>query len=298
MLHVGILPHHAAWGDLFANLAFVVVDEAHVYRGVFGSHVANVLRRLRRAAALYGSSPRFLLASATIANPVELGPGPHRPARDQPRRQRHRAAARPPRRDLEPAAARRAAGRARLGAGRGGRAAGRADHRRRPHDLLHEVAQGRRADPAHGRRPAGARAGRAHRPLPRRLHAPAAPRDRGAPGQRRAARRGRHRRARARDRHRRARRRDLRHLPRHGRQPAPDVGSRRAPRPRPGRLRRRRGRARSVLRPSPRGVPQPARSRRRSSTPSSPRDPRRAPALRRARGAAHRGRRRVLRRTT
>jgi DEAD/DEAH box helicase domain-containing protein len=51
MLHVGILPHHAAWGDLFANLAFVVVDEAHVYRGVFGSHVGNVLRRLRRSMA-------------------------------------------------------------------------------------------------------------------------------------------------------------------------------------------------------------------------------------------------------
>ena len=52
MLHVGILPHHAAWGDLFSNLAFVVVDEAHVYRGVFGSHVGNVLRRVRRAAAI------------------------------------------------------------------------------------------------------------------------------------------------------------------------------------------------------------------------------------------------------
>jgi DEAD/DEAH box helicase domain-containing protein len=72
MLHVGILPNHAAWGDLFANLAFVVIDEAHVYRGVFGSHVANVLRRLRRMAAIYGTEPRFLLASATIANPVEL----------------------------------------------------------------------------------------------------------------------------------------------------------------------------------------------------------------------------------
>jgi len=72
MLHVGILPHHDAWADLFANLAFVVVDEAHVYRGVFGSHVGNVLRRLRRAAAIHGTEPRFLLASATIANPVEL----------------------------------------------------------------------------------------------------------------------------------------------------------------------------------------------------------------------------------
>ncbi len=72
MLHVGILPNHAAWADLFANLAVVVVDEAHTYRGVFGSHVANVLRRLRRIAAAYGTAPRFLLASATIANPAEL----------------------------------------------------------------------------------------------------------------------------------------------------------------------------------------------------------------------------------
>ena len=72
MLHVGILPNHPAWAELFANLAVVVIDEAHVYRGVFGSHVANVLRRLRRIAAAYGTTPRFLLTSATIANPVEL----------------------------------------------------------------------------------------------------------------------------------------------------------------------------------------------------------------------------------
>jgi DEAD/DEAH box helicase domain-containing protein len=72
MLHVGILPNHESWGDFMANLAVVVVDEAHVYRGVFGSHVANVLRRLRRVADAYGTAPRFLLASATIANPVEL----------------------------------------------------------------------------------------------------------------------------------------------------------------------------------------------------------------------------------
>jgi DEAD/DEAH box helicase domain-containing protein len=75
MLHMGILPNHAAWGDFFANLAVVVVDEAHVYRGVFGSHVGNVLRRLRRIASAYGTAPRFLLASATIANPVELAEG-------------------------------------------------------------------------------------------------------------------------------------------------------------------------------------------------------------------------------
>ncbi len=72
MLHVGILPHHSNWGDFLANLALVVVDEAHTYRGVFGSHVANVLRRLRRMARAYGTEPRFVLTSATIANPLEL----------------------------------------------------------------------------------------------------------------------------------------------------------------------------------------------------------------------------------
>ena len=72
MLHVGILPHHDRWGDVLSNLRYVVVDEAHVYRGVFGSHVGNVLRRLRRLARVYGAEPQFLLASATIANPGEL----------------------------------------------------------------------------------------------------------------------------------------------------------------------------------------------------------------------------------
>ncbi len=103
MLHVGILPHHSSWGDLLANLAFVVIDEAHVYRGVFGSHVANVLRRLRRAAAAYGTTPRFLLASATIANPrqhAELLTGlPHVNLIDQdagPKAKRHTAIWNPP----------------------------------------------------------------------------------------------------------------------------------------------------------------------------------------------------------
>jgi DEAD/DEAH box helicase domain-containing protein len=72
MLHVGVLPHHDRWGDVLSNLAYVVVDEAHVYRGVFGSHVGNVLRRLRRIARVYGADPQFLLASATISNPGEL----------------------------------------------------------------------------------------------------------------------------------------------------------------------------------------------------------------------------------
>ena len=72
MLNVGLLPHHDRWGDVLANLRYVVVDEAHVYRGVFGSHVGNVLRRLRRLALVYGSRPQLLLTSATIANPAEL----------------------------------------------------------------------------------------------------------------------------------------------------------------------------------------------------------------------------------
>ena len=72
MLHVGLLPHHDRWGDVLSNLRYVVVDEAHVYRGVFGSHVANVLRRLRRLARIYGADPQFVFASATIANPAEL----------------------------------------------------------------------------------------------------------------------------------------------------------------------------------------------------------------------------------
>jgi DEAD/DEAH box helicase domain-containing protein len=72
MLHLGVLPHHDRWADVLHNLRYVVVDEAHVYRGVFGSHVGNVLRRLRRLARVYGSDPQFLLATATIANPVEL----------------------------------------------------------------------------------------------------------------------------------------------------------------------------------------------------------------------------------
>jgi DEAD/DEAH box helicase domain-containing protein len=72
MLHVGVLPHHDRWGDVLHNLRYVVVDEAHVYRGVFGSHVANVLRRLRRLARAYDAEPRFVLTSATIANAGEL----------------------------------------------------------------------------------------------------------------------------------------------------------------------------------------------------------------------------------
>src|SRR5258706_3323784 len=72
MLHTGILPHHTNWLEFFANLKFIVIDEAHTYRGVFGSHVANVIRRLKRVANFYGAKPQFILASATIGNPKEL----------------------------------------------------------------------------------------------------------------------------------------------------------------------------------------------------------------------------------
>src|SRR5690348_16397556 len=72
MLHTGILPHHTKWTRLFENLRYIVLDELHTYRGVFGSHLANVLRRLKRIAKFYGSNPQFVCCSATIANPGEL----------------------------------------------------------------------------------------------------------------------------------------------------------------------------------------------------------------------------------
>jgi DEAD/DEAH box helicase domain-containing protein len=72
MLHTGILPHHTKWVRLFENLRYIVLDELHTYRGVFGSHLANVLRRLARVARFYGSDPQFICCSATIANPGEL----------------------------------------------------------------------------------------------------------------------------------------------------------------------------------------------------------------------------------
>jgi len=72
MLHTGILPHHTKWIKLFKNLRYIVIDELHNYRGIFGSHLANILRRLKRIARFYGSSPQFILCTATIANPLEM----------------------------------------------------------------------------------------------------------------------------------------------------------------------------------------------------------------------------------
>ncbi len=189
MLHVGILPHHAAWGDLFANLAFVVVDEAHVYRGVFGSHVGNVLRRLRRAAAIHGTEPRFLLAVGH-----DRQPGRPRRDADRPATRSTWSSTMAPRALSAgwPCGTRRCSTRS-----SGSRASAlyeaaevfsELDPERRPDDLLHEVAQGRGADPQARGRPAPGRAGRAHRPLPRGLHPRPAPRDRAPADDRRAAR--------------------------------------------------------------------------------------------------------------
>jgi DEAD/DEAH box helicase domain-containing protein len=75
MLHSGLLPHHTRWRRLFSSLDFVVIDELHTYRGLFGSQVANVIRRLKRICAFYGSTPTFICASATIANPLQLAKG-------------------------------------------------------------------------------------------------------------------------------------------------------------------------------------------------------------------------------
>src|ERR1700675_3713321 len=72
MLHSGILPHHTRWARHFENLRYVVIDELHYYRGVYGSHLANLLRRLKRICAFYNATPQFICCSATIANPREL----------------------------------------------------------------------------------------------------------------------------------------------------------------------------------------------------------------------------------
>ncbi|NOX96849.1 MAG: DEAD/DEAH box helicase [Nitrospirae bacterium] len=72
MLHAAILAHHSAWADFFKNLKFVIVDEIHSYKGIFGCHVAHILRRLRRVCSYYGSNPQFILCSATMANPEEF----------------------------------------------------------------------------------------------------------------------------------------------------------------------------------------------------------------------------------
>ena len=298
MLNVGVLPHHKRWGDFLANLGWVVVDEAHTYRGVFGSHVANVLRRLRRVARLYGAEPRFVLASATIANPGELAERltglPFELLDDDgaPRAGREIAMWNPPvieqRTMTRRSPVSEAADLLVELVSRGVRTICFM-RSRRGIELINRFASDELVAEGQG--------GLADRIAPYRAgYTPAAaPRDRVPARLGRPARRRRHRCARARHRRRRARRRDLRQLPRHGRQPAPDVGPRRPEPPRARRLRRGRGRARPVLLPPPRRVPRAAG---RGGDPRSPlrADPDAAPARRRLRGAARARRRRDPRR--
>ena len=173
MIHVGLLPNHDRWGDVLANLRYVIVDEAHVYRGVFGSHVANVLRRLRRLALIYGAEPQFVLASATISNPGELGASllgePVTVIGDDaaPRTERTVVLWNPPLLDGE-------LGVRALGARRGRTPAGDVRRPGSPHADVREEPQGGRADPPLHRGAARRRLA-ASRPT-----APATPRPSGA----------------------------------------------------------------------------------------------------------------------
>ena len=174
MLHIGLLPNHDRWGDVLANLRYVVVDEAHVYRGVFGSHVGNVLRRLRRLARIYGAEPQFLLASATISNPGELGREllglPVTVIGDDaaPRAERTVVLWNPPLR-------RRRARPARIGARRGGEAPGRASS---------SAACGRSPSRRAGRRPSSSTASPPSGSATTRASRPTAPATRRSSGAR------------------------------------------------------------------------------------------------------------------
>ena len=128
MLHLGILPNHPAWANFLSNLAIVVVDEAHVYRGVFGSHVANVLRRLRRIAAAYGTEPRVADGERHDRQPGRARRAPVRPRRLHGDRRDGSPVTQAHDRDVEPAGHRREARHAPLGALRGRRPARRAGH--------------------------------------------------------------------------------------------------------------------------------------------------------------------------
>jgi DEAD/DEAH box helicase domain-containing protein len=173
MLHQGILPHHTKWAQFFENLQYVVIDELHTYRGVFGSHVANVLRRLRRVCRFYGSEPVFVFASATIANPQELA--------------ERRAAGRAPAAAVEPAGGQPGSRHSRLGtipddAHRQARDA----HGPQEHRVRAQPPHGRGADQVpQGRIRQGPAQAAARRRLPRRLPAHRAPRHRAAAARRR-----------------------------------------------------------------------------------------------------------------
>ena len=185
MLHKGILPHHTKWVKLFENLRYVVVDELHTHRGVYGSHVANIFRRLHRLCEFYGSQPAVPLLVRDHRQPEGAGGGAHR-TRDDAHRRERRPARRALLRDLQPAGgeppARHPALRARLRARRGPvlPEEGPADDRVRAlapvHGGARHVPQGRAGDAAGLRR-------RDPR-LSRRLSAPEAARDRARPARR------------------------------------------------------------------------------------------------------------------
>ena len=218
MLHAGVLPHHPRWARLFENLRYIVIDELHAYRGVFGSHLANVLRRLQRICRHYGSNPTFICTSATIANPKALA----EQLTEQPFEhggREWRAARREVLRAAEPAG--RQPGARHPPFVPRGSAAGRARvHAPEPAaDRVCAEPAGDR-DPDHvpeGRVPGTAGRDRGGAWVSRRLPAVAPARDRARAARRRRARRGLDQRARTRHRHRRARRvRDGR-LPGHDR---------------------------------------------------------------------------------
>ena len=293
MLHVGVLPHHDRWGDVLSNLRYVVVDEAHVYRGVFGSHVANVLRRLRRLARAYGSEPQFVLASATIANPAQLAesllgePATVVDSDAAPATERTIALWNPELIDAELGVRASALGDAsRLLAGfvaAGQRTICFAKSRKAV-ELIHRFASGR-LEPALAARLAPYRAGYTptqRREIEQRLMSG------------RAARRHRDGCARAGDRHRLARLRDLGRLPGHGLLAAAAVGTRGPAHAGPRRARRERGRARPVLHAGA-GDAAGADRRGRHPRPREPARARRPRPLGRLRGPDRRARRRDAR---
>ena len=209
MLHSAILPHHTKWFQLFEQLRYIVVDELHTYRGVFGSHVANVLRRLLRICAHYGSHPVIVCCSATIGNPAELATmliGRPVELIDRNGAPAGRAACRPGRSADPPPGERRAGvgGDARPALGTPVPAG------RPPDDRLRSIAD-RGRDPADGAARIASRELRTTQSRPRlsrRLPADRATGDRAWPARRRDPRRGRDERARARCRHRPSRRLD------------------------------------------------------------------------------------------
>ena len=214
MLHKGILPHHTKWVKLLENLRYVVVDELHSLRGVYGSHVTNIFRRLRRLCEFYGSRPQFICSSATIGNPKELAEA-LTGARDDPGGRERRPPRRAVLRDLQPAGREPPARHPQVGPQLGpGRVAlvpleGAADDRLRPlaprHRDPRDVSQGSARDEAG--------LGGDHPRLPWRLPAPQAAGDRAGAARGVGARRRLHERARARDRHREPRRGGARGLP-------------------------------------------------------------------------------------